>query len=445
VKPIRNGLRRDALAILRAALQAADAGNAVRRHFSSSKSYLRAGASRLALKDFDRVFLIGAGKAAVQMASAASRVLPREVSGSLIVTKYGHAGRGLGRVSAIEAGHPIPDEHGFAASQQIRELLKELNARDLLVVVISGGASALLTAPAEPVTLAEKQTTTDLLLRAGADIGELNAVRKHLSALKGGRLAALAYPATIVSLLLSDVIGDPIDIIGSGPTAPDPTTFLDALEVLEKYQLADRVPAAVRERLRQGAAGKLPETPKPGDPLFQNVHNVVVGSNRLAMEAAARKSSSLGYRTLILSSSMQGETREVARVHAQILREVCSSGHPVRPPACILSGGETTVTVRGSGKGGRNQEFALAAAIEIAGLRDSLVLSAGTDGTDGPTDAAGAIANGETLSRAAALGLDAAAHLRANDSYPFFDSLGDLIRTGATGTNVMDIHLLLKR
>jgi len=436
-------LGRDALAILKAALEAADAGNAVRRHFSSSANHLRAGALRIPLKDFDRVFLIGAGKAAVQMAAAASRVLPRTLSGGIVVTKYGHAGRGLGRVSVIEAGHPIPDEHALNASQQMRDLLSELNARDLLIVVISGGASALLAAPAGPVTLATKQRTTDLLLRAGANIAELNAVRKHLSALKGGRLAALAYPATVVSLLLSDVIGDPVDIIGSGPTAPDPGTFRDALAVLDKYELTDRVPESVRDHLRQGAAGNLPETPKPGDPLFQNVHNIVVGSNRLAIEAAAAKGRALGYRTLILSSTIQGETREVAGVHAQILRELRSSGHPVRPPACILSGGETTVTVRGSGKGGRNQEFALAAALEIAGLRDSLVLSAGTDGTDGPTDAAGAIATGETLSRGAGLGLDAAAHLRANDSYPFFDSLGDLIRTGPTGTNVMDIHLLL--
>jgi hydroxypyruvate reductase len=436
-------LRRDALAILKAALEAADAGNAVRRHFSSSANHLRAGALRIPLKDFDRVFLIGAGKAAVQMAAAASRALPRTLSGGIVITKYGHAGRGLGRVSVIEAGHPIPDEHGLAASQQVRDLLSELNARDLLIVVISGGASALLAAPAGPVTLAAKQQTTDLLLRAGANIAELNAVRKHLSALKGGRLAALAYPATVVSLLLSDVIGDPIDIIGSGPTAPDPATFRDALAVLGKYELTDRVPESVRARLRQGAAGNLPETPKPGDPLFRNVHNIVVGSNGLAIEAAARKGRALGYRTLILSSTVQGETREVARVHGQILREIRSSGHPIRPPACVLSGGETTVTVRGKGKGGRNLEFALAAALEIAGLKDSLVLSAGSDGTDGPTDAAGAIATGETLSRAAALGLDAAARLRANDSYPFFDSLGDLIRTGPTGTNVMDIHLLL--
>jgi hydroxypyruvate reductase len=321
--------------------------------------------------------------------------------------------------------------------------LKELNARDLLIVLISGGASALLPAPVEPITLSDKQQTTDLLLRAGADITELNTVRKHLSALKGGNLAALAYPATTISLVLSDVIGDRLDVIGSGPTVPDSSTFSDAFAVIQKYKLTRRIPKAVRRRLEAGAAGKAPETPKPGDPLFRNVHNVVIGSNRLSLEAAAGQAKALGYRTLILSSTMQGEAREVARVHAQILREVHLSGHPLRRPACILSGGETTVTVTGSGKGGRNQEFALAAAIDIAGLNDALVLSAGTDGTDGPTDAAGAIATGDTVKRAAALGLDARKHLCTNDAYPFFDALCDLIRTGPTGTNVMDIHLLL--
>lgn len=466
----RNGLRREALAILKTALSAADAGNAVLRHLSVSKNCLRAGSTSFSLKKFDRVFLIAVGKAAAPMAAAASQVLGPLLTNGIVVTKYGHVAvgqaRGLRRprrppppffdagaprllgayeksITVIETGHPIPDQQGLIASRQIRELLKELNARDLLIVLISGGASALLPAPVEPVTLAGKQQTTDLLLRAGANIAELNAVRKHLSALKGGNLAALAYPATTIGLLLSDVIGDHLDVIGSGPTAPDPSTFSDAIAVIQKYKLARRIPKAVRTRLEDGAAGNLPETPKQDDPLFRNVHNVVVGSNRLSLEAAARKGKALGYRTLILSSTMQGEAREVARVHAQILHETHLSGHPVRLPACILSGGETTVTVSGSGKGGRNQEFSLAAAIEIAGLSNSLVLSAGTDGTDGPTDAAGAIATGDTLKRAAALGLDACIHLRTNDAYPFFDALGDLIRTGPTGTNVMDIHLLL--
>lgn len=440
---VQRGLRRDALAILKAALQAADAGNAVRRHLSVSRGRLRAGATSISLEDFNRVFLIAAGKAASQMAAAVRQVLGAALTGGIAVTKYGHSGRSLRPVTVIEAGHPIPDERGLAAAGQIRELLRELNARDLLIVLISGGASALLPAPIEPVTLADKQSTTDLLLRAGADITELNTVRKHLSTLKGGGLAALAYPATTISLLLSDVIGDRLDVIGSGPTVPDPSTFSDAAGVLDRYGVMDRVPKTVRRRLESGVDGKMPETPKPGDPLFQNVHNLVIGSNRLSLEAAAGTARDLGYHTLILSSTMQGEAREVARVHAQIPREIHLSGHPARRPACILSGGETTVTVTGPGKGGRNQEFALAAGIEIAGLSDLLVLSAGTDGTDGPTDAAGAMATGDTVSRAAAVGLDARAHLRANNAYPFFDALGDLIRTGPTGTNVMDIHLFL--
>ena len=281
------------------------------------------------------------------------------------------------------------------------------------------------------------------MLRAGADIFELNAVRKHLSALKGGQLAALAYPATVVSLLLSDVIGDPLNVIGSGPTAPDSSTFEEALRVLAKYELSKRVPAAVFARLEQGAEGRLPETPKPGDAIFSNVTNFVIGSNRLALDAAAQAARSLGYRTLILSSTMQGETREVARVHAEILREIVSLGRPLKRPACLLSGGETTVTVRGKGKGGRNQEFALAAAISLRGMSDVVVLSAGTDGTDGPTDAAGAIADSGTVARAAKLGLSSADHLANNDAYPFFEALGDLVKTGSTGTNVMDLHILL--
>ncbi len=443
VKSSSSQLRRDALAIFKAALSAADAGNAVRKYLAVRAGHLNAGSLRLPLKDFDRVFLVAAGKAAVEMAIAVEKVIAPRLAGGIVVTKHGHAGPAIRGVQILESGHPIPDARGVEASHAIRDFLRQLNARDLLLMAISGGASALLPAPVEPVTLQAKQKTTDLLLRAGATIFELNAVRKHLSILKGGRLAALAYPATVVSLLLSDVIGDPPDVIGSGPTAPDTSTFDDALKVLNKFQLLQRVPAAVRTVLERGARGEIPETPKPGDSLFENVHNVVVGSNRLALDWAAREAKARGYRPLLLSSTIQGETREVARVHAQILREIVTSGKPIAPPACILSGGETTVTVRGNGKGGRNQEFALAAAIELVGIPKVLSLSAGTDGTDGPTDAAGAMATGDTLDRALRLGLDAGEHLRQNDSYPFFDALGDLVKTGPTGTNVMDIHLLL--
>jgi len=436
-------LRKDAIAIFHAALVAANAANAVRRYLRIHSGYLEAGSRRFPLKDFNRVFLIAAGKAAIEMGAEVERIIGSHLSAGIVVTKHGHAALNLRKGHVIEAGHPIPDEAGVQASARIEALLRDLNARDLVIVAISGGASALISAPAKPITLAAKRKTTDLLLRAGATIHHLNAVRKHLSTLKGGRLASLAYPATVVSLILSDVIGDRLDVIGSGLTSPDPTTFEDALEVLRRFRLVDKVPQTVRNRLEQGVRGEISETPKTGDPLFDNVHNVVVGSNRLALEAAAREAKRRGFHTLILSSTIEGETREVARTHAQILREVALSGNPARPPACILSGGETTVTVRGAGKGGRNQEFALAAAIELEGCENVAALSGGTDGTDGPTDAAGAIADGTTVGRARRLGLNAAEHLRANDSYPFFHALSDLVKTGPTGTNVMDVHVLV--
>jgi glycerate 2-kinase len=445
VKPTERQLRRDAIGIFRAGLVSVHAGNAVRSHFSLRSGILTVGDRRFRLDDFDRIFLIGAGKAATAMCAAVVDVIGSRLTRGIAVTKHGHTAENIPGVEVVEAGHPIPDESGLAAANSITNLLRELNARDLLIVAVSGGASALLPSPKPPVTLAAKQKTTGLLLRAGADISEINAVRKHLSLLKGGQLASLAYPATVVSLLLSDVIGDVLETIGSGLTAPDKSTFADALGVLQKYSLEKRVPAAVLRHLQLGAEGKIAETPKKGDPILENVHNVVVATNRLALQAAAVKAKRLGYRPMILSSTIGGETREAASVHAQILREAISSGNPVPPPACILSGGETTVTIKGNGKGGRNQEFALAAAIEIAGLGNALVLSVGTDGTDGPTDAAGAVATGDTVKQALAKGLHARSHLNNNDSYPFFDAVDSLVKTGPTGTNVMDLHILLTR
>jgi hydroxypyruvate reductase len=359
--------------------------------------------------------------------------LGKRLTAGIALTKYGHVHQALVKTAILEAAHPVPDIAGMAASQQIEQLLRSLNARDLLITAISGGASALLSSPAAGLSLKDKQRTTDLLLRAGADITEMNVVRKHLSRLKGGQMAALAYPATVVSLILSDVIGDPLDVIGSGPTAPDISTFQDAREVLAKYALTGRVPASVRARLEAGEG----ETPKPSDPIFENVRNVITASNRQALAAAAAQARRSGYKTLILSSVMQGEAREVARVHAAILKDA-------GPNSCILSGGETTVTVRGAGKGGRNQEFALALAIDIAGLRNVGALCAGTDGTDGPTDAAGAFVTGETVGKALRLGMDPRNYLLANDSYEFFRRAGVLLLTGPTGTNVMDIAILLK-
>lgn len=442
-------MRADALAIFKAALKAADAGQATKQALSIQKKRGQPGLFTakhwFPFSAYDRIFVISVGKAAVAMAHAAGQSLgARRIDGGLVVTKYGHAKKPrLSRLTVRESAHPVPDQAGVDAASEIESLARSLTARDLLLVLVSGGASALLPSPAHGLTLHDKQKTTGLLLRAGADIVELNAVRKHLSTLKGGQLAMLAQPATVVCLAMSDVIADRLDVIGSGLCFPDSSTFDEALAVLDRYALTDRVPRSVRTHLQSGAQGDTAETPKPGDARFKNVYNAIVGSNNMALNAAANEALRRSYKPLILSSTMQGETREVARVHAQILRECINSQRPQHTPVCLLSGGETTVSVRGSGKGGRNQEFALACAFDLASIGAGVALSAGTDGTDGPTDAAGAIADFSTITRAAALRLDPAAILKDNDSYRLFHALDDLIITGPTGTNVMDIHLLL--
>jgi glycerate 2-kinase len=433
-------LSRDALRIFHAALKAANPAEAVLRHVQLAGNVLAAGRKRYHLDLFRHVYVIGAGKASAQMAQSIERLLGKRITGGLINIKYGHAVR-LRRIELNECGHPIPDRNGELGAQRIAEIARQAGQDDLVLCLISGGASALLPLPAPPVTLEEKQETTRLLLHCGANIHELNCVRKHISAVKGGQLAELAFPATVLALILSDVIGDDLDVIGSGPTVPDRSTFSDARAILAKYGISGRVPAAIQERF----SGSASETPKPGDQIFEKVQNLIVGSNRLAVDAAAQQARSLGYHTLVLSTFIEGETRDVARVHAAIAKEIRATGRPVKPPACVISGGETTVTIRGSGLGGRNQEFALAAALDIAGLKDVVVLSAGTDGTDGPTDAAGALADGSTVARAEAKCLNAAAYLANNDSYPFFEHLGNLIKTGPTGTNVADVRLILLR
>ena len=420
-------LRRQARTIFQAALSAADPAEAVARHLK-----------RLNLSRFRKIYVVGAGKAGASMAQAAERVLGKRIAAGLINVKYGHVAR-LRRIELNECGHPVPDARGVEGAERIAQIAAAAERDDLVLCLISGGGSALLPLPAAPVTLEEKQAVTRLLLDCGANIHEINTVRKHISAIKGGQLARLAAPAALESLLLSDVIGDDLDVIGSGPTAPDVSTFASAKAILARYGIYARVPASVRERLEQGARGDIPETPKPGDPIFQRVRNTVVGSSRLALDAAARRAREFGFRTLILASGIQGETRDVARMHAAIAREIVEAGRPLKPPACLITGGETTVTIRGKGLGGRNQEFVLAAAIDIAGLRDTVVLSGGTDGTDGPTDAAGAIADGETLRRKP----DALPYLDRNDSYRYFEALGDLLITGPTNTNVMDVRIVL--
>ncbi len=435
-------LKRDATAIFLAGVEAVEPRQAVRASLRLGRGVVLAGGHRVPLARSGRVWVVGAGKAAAPMARAVEQFFGARVAGGLVVTKYGHA-EPLRRVELREAGHPVPDAAGVAAASELAALLGQVRAEDLVVCVISGGGSALLPAPAEGIALAEKQEVTRLLLGCGATIGEINCVRKHLSVLKGGGLARLAQPATLLTLVLSDVVGDPLDVIASGPTVPDPTTFAEAQAILARFGIADRVPASVAARLAAGARGQLPETPKAGDPAFARAVNVMVGSNALSVAASAREARRRGYRTLVLSTTVTGEAREVAAVQAAVARELAGSGHPLRRPACVLSGGETTVTLSGSGKGGRNQELALAAALGIDGLERTAILSAGTDGNDGPTDAAGAFVDGATVTRARAAGLDPRAALDGHDAYPFFQALGDLVITGPTRTNVMDLCLVL--
>lgn len=412
----RRSVRKHALQIFRAALDAADPYAAVLRHLRFDGRTLIAGRRRYRMADFDRVQVIGAGKASAAMARAVESLLGRRITGGMVNVPDGITAK-LRRIQLNPAGHPIPDGRGQEGALRILEIARQAGSRDLLIGVISGGASALLPAPAPPLTLAAKQEITRQLLNAGATIHELNTVRKHLSLVKGGQLAGAASPAAMITLILSDVIGDDLDVIGSGPTVGDPSTVAQAKSVLNKFGV--QVPV-------------LRETPK-----LTHAQNVIVGGNRLAMDAAALKAKELGYRTLVLSSSVDGETREIARMHAAIVKEILAAGRPLRRPACVLSGGETTVTVHGKGLGGRNQEFVLAAAIALEGHRPATIFSAGTDGMDGPTDAAGAIADERTPLQGAREFLD------NNDSYHFFEKRNGLVKTGPTGTNVMDVRILL--
>ncbi len=399
-------MRQHALAIFDAAVRAADPVVAMRKHWDIDPTRYR------------KIYVVGAGKAAAVMAAEAERKLGARIAAGSVNTKYGHANRPLKHIQVHECGHPIPDEAGLHGAERIAEMARAAQEGDLVLCLLSGGASALMPLPVPGLSLAHKGELTSQLLARGADIHQMNTVRKHLSQIKGGQLAAMAHPAETISLILSDVIGDNLEVIGSGPTAADPTTVADARALLQHFGM-------------QGAE-LLRETPKA-----TTATNRIIGSNSLALNAARAKARALGYRTLVLSSTVQGETREVAQVLAAIAREVRERGQPLRPPACLLTGGETTVTLRGSGKGGRNQEFALAAAMAIAGLPNITILSGGTDGTDGPTDAAGGLVNGATA------GAGAAQALNNNDSYPYLKARDALIVTGPTGTNVMDIQIML--
>lgn len=444
--------------IFAAALKRVDPYSMLRSHVRLVESALlveSAGRSlEVDLRDFQRILLLGAGKASAPMARAVEELLGARIDGGLVCVKYGHA-EPLKYADIIEAGHPVPDDNGVQAARRMAELAAVADAETLVIHCISGGGSALLPCPLDSrssgglvdLTLEEKQRTTTALLGCGADIREINCVRKHLSGLKGGRLAALLHPARSLNLILSDVIGDDLSSIASGITSPDPTTFAEALGVIDRYRLREQLPTPVIRALELGGQGRLAETPKPGDPVFANVDNIVIGSNRLALQAAAVKARQLGFHVRVLESPLCGEAREEGRMLADLARqEVLAAGSASRP-LCLIAGGETVVTLRGTGKGGRNQELALAFLEQLASWgeekRQVSFLSAATDGNDGPTDAAGAFADAEALHRAVERGLSINAHLADNDAYPFFEASGALLKTGPTNTNVCDIQIVL--
>ncbi|OGW66592.1 MAG: glycerate kinase [Nitrospirae bacterium RIFCSPLOWO2_02_FULL_62_14] len=427
--------------LLRAGLAAVDPRQAVSRVVSRTKAGVRIAGRRYDVRGSGKIVAVGAGKASAAMALALEQRLGARLAGGLVAVKRGAAAP-AGRITVVTAGHPVPDQAGRKAAMQVLALVKGLTRDDLLIVLLSGGASSLLPLPAPGLTLADTQKTTELLLNSGAAIREINAVRKHLSAITGGRLAAVTG-ARVVTLILSDVIGDDLGAIGSGPTAPDPTTYADACAILRRFHIWNLVPVRVRRHLLRGRRGSLDETPKPGARLFRRVRHHVLGNNRTAVEAVCREAVRAGLRPHVLSRPMTGDVREAAASFGRLAHKIVSCGKSVRPPACLIAGGEPTVVVRGRGRGGRAQEFALAAAMGIAGLPNIRIAGFGTDGSDGPTDAAGAVVDGGTVARAAQQGMDAAAFLRRHNAYSFFKRAGGHIVTGPTGTNVNDLYLMI--
>jgi glycerate-2-kinase len=426
-------------------IRAADPLKAVRDYVgvSGDEVLLRDG-TRIPLRG--RVVVVGAGKATGGMAKAVEELFGDRIARGVVAVPEPLAeaySRELRRIEVVPSTHPRTSEKSLEAGRRVLEAVRGLSEEDLVVALFSGGGSALLEYPVEGVSIEDIAETSILLMRAGADIFELNTVRKHLSKIKGGWLARHLQPAACLTLMISDVVGDRMDTIASGPTVPDPTTFEDALGVLSKYGLREKVPRSVIEYLEAGREGRASETPKPGDPIFSRVFNRIVASNRISLEAMAEKARSMGYNVLVLTSMLEGEAREVGRVVASIAKEIRSSGRPVPPPAVVLLGGETTVTVRGSGVGGRNQELALSAAIAIRGWDRIAILSIGSDGRDGPTDVAGAVVDGFTYEKALSLGLKPEEFLERNDSYSFFKQVGGHVTTGYTGTNVNDFVIIV--
>ena len=436
-------LRRDALEILGSALDAVDPKKAIFDKVKREGNLLRAGGKVYDLTEFKRIFVVGGGKAGGPMAEAIESLLGNKIVGGIVnVLKGTEKQYRLRQVKIVGASHPVPNAAGAKGVNDMLRLVSNLNGNDLVIVLISGGGSSLLPSPADGVSLSDLQDITSILLKKGATINDLNAVRKHLDSFKGGQLVKRCHPAEVLSLILSDVVGDPLDTIASGPTAPDYTTWSDAEKVLKKYDLWNDSPAPIKARIELGVNNMLEDTPKASDPIFSKVNNVIIANNSHAAEAAASKAQALGYNSMILSTMVEGEARYVGNVYSGLAREIVSNGRPLNSPAAIFVGGETTVNVKGSGKGGRNQEVSLGASTGIANL-PCLIASLATDGLDGPTDSAGAIVDGSTFERAMKLGLSIDDSLKENDSYPFFFKLGDLLITGSTGTNVNDLALIL--
>jgi len=435
--------REAVLEALDAALKASDPYQLVVDHVRRSGSELIIDSESIHLDKFRRIHVIGGGKASGAMTQALETLLGDRITGGLVNVLTNTSSRyRTKRIKLNEAGHPLPTESGLEGAKMMVELAERSGEEDLIICLISGGGSAMMTLPRDGVNLEDKQAVTRLLLHAGADIGELNTVRKHLSAFKGGWLAKRAEPATVLSLILSDVIGDPLDTIASGPTAPDQTTYSDAIEILRRFRLWQQVPSSVRQTLEMGASGLLPETPKSDDPTFLRVKNIIIGNNRRACLAARKRLVELGFNTQFLTSFMKGEAKQAGLFLASIANEILNSGNPVSRPAGVVVGGETTVTVTGTGIGGRNQEVVLSAATAIPRIDGVSMASIGSDGIDGPTDAAGALLDGKTMTRAQEIKLDYKRSLQDNDSYNFFSRLGDLVITGPTGSNVNDIAVL---
>jgi len=440
--PDSSDFLKHAEAVFRAGVAAVQPAPLIRKSVRLEGGQLTIAGIAFGLSSLQNIYVVGAGKATAPMAQALEAILGDAITDGLVIVKHGHAVP-LQRIRTVEAAHPVPDENGIRGTEQLLQLTKKAGAQDLVICLLSGGGSALLVDTPPGCGLPELQRFFGLLLASGAAISEVNTVRKHLSQVKGGGLARAAYPARLVSLILSDVIGDPLDVIASGPTVADPTTFADAILIVQRYQLEEQVPASIWAHLQAGRRGKVPETPKTADPIFTNTTNALIGSNALSLEAARQKARQLGFHPRVVTDRISGEAREAARqVVAEAQRIALDPAFP--KPACLLWGGETTVALTGTdGLGGRNQELALAAAVLLENQPGITVLSGGTDGTDGPTDAAGAVVDGFTASRARAGGIEPAAYLARHDSYSFFRQAGGHLITGPTLTNVMDVIVAL--